>query len=108
MSSVIFFNSQETAGEPIGCPNCRKKLNREQVSLDRLIFECITLIWWKIIEHLHNCKQVISRRGKNENGFKMSKNEKCTCKACKPSAFHCQICDVFVADVVMVAQAPYL
>ena len=48
MSSVIFFNSQETAGEPICCPNCRKKLNREQVSLDRLIFECITLIWLKI------------------------------------------------------------
>ena len=28
-------------------------------------------------------KQVISRRRKNENVFKMSKDEKCTCKACK-------------------------
>ena len=37
-------------------------------------------------------KQVISRRGKNENVCKMSKNEICTCKACKTIIFHCQIC----------------
>ena len=37
-------------------------------------------------------KQVISRRRKNENVFKMSKDEKCTCKACKNTVFHCQIC----------------
>ena len=37
-------------------------------------------------------KHVISRRGKNENVFKMSKNETCTCKACKNTVFHCQIC----------------
>ena len=37
-------------------------------------------------------KQVIWRRRKNENVFKMSKDEKCTCKACKNSVFHCQIC----------------
>ena len=37
-------------------------------------------------------KQVISRRRKNENVFKMSKEEKCTCKACKSTVFHCQIC----------------
>ena len=37
-------------------------------------------------------KQVISRRRKNENVFKMSKNEKCTCKACKNTVFPCQIC----------------
>ena len=36
-------------------------------------------------------KQVISRRRKNENVYKMSKNEKCTCKACKNTVFHCQI-----------------
>ena len=40
----------------------------------------------------HNCKQVISRRRKNENVFKMSKDEKCTCKACKTTVFHCQRC----------------
>ena len=40
----------------------------------------------------HNCKTVISRRRKNENVFKMSKEEKCTCKACKNTVFHCQIC----------------
>ena len=37
-------------------------------------------------------EQVISRRRKNENVFKMSKDEKCTCKACKNTVFHCQIC----------------
>ena len=52
------------------------------------------------IEHLSSyahvvhttAKQVISRRRKNENVFKMSKDEKCTCKACKNTVFHCQIC----------------
>ena len=56
--------------------------------------------WEDKIEHLslyahvvHTiAKQVISRRRKNENVYKMSKNEKCTCKACKNSVFHCQIC----------------
>ena len=37
-------------------------------------------------------KQVISRRRKNENVCEMSKDEKCTCKACKNTVFHCQIC----------------
>ena len=37
-------------------------------------------------------KQVISRRRKNENVYKMSKDEICTCKACKNTVFHCQIC----------------
>ena len=52
------------------------------------------------IEHLSSyahvvqttAKQVISRRRRNENVFKMSKDEKCTCKACKTIVFHCQIC----------------
>ena len=52
------------------------------------------------IEHLSSyahvvhttAKQVISRRGKNENVYKMSKNEKCTCKECKNTVFHCQLC----------------
>ena len=37
-------------------------------------------------------KQVISRRGKNKNVYKMTKNEKCMCKACKNTVFHSQIC----------------
>ena len=37
-------------------------------------------------------KQAISRGRKKENVFKMSKDEKCTCKACKNTVFHCQIC----------------
>ena len=52
------------------------------------------------IEHLSSyahvvhttAKQVISRRRKNENVCEMSKDEKCTCKACKDTVFHCQIC----------------
>ena len=52
------------------------------------------------IEHLSSCayvvhttaKQVISRRRKNENVCEMSINENCTCKACKNTVFHCQIC----------------
>ena len=52
------------------------------------------------IEHLSSyahvvhttAKKVISRHRKNENAFKMSKEEKCTRKACKNTVFHCQIC----------------
>ena len=52
------------------------------------------------IEHLSSyahvvhstAKQLISRRRRNENVFQMSKDEKCTCKACKNPVFHCQIC----------------
>ena len=52
------------------------------------------------IEHLSSyahvvhttAKKVISRHRKNEDVFKMSKHEKCTCKACKNTVFHCQIC----------------
>ena len=52
------------------------------------------------IEHLSSyahvvyttVKQVISRRRKNENFCEMSKDEICTCKACKNTVFHCQIC----------------
>ena len=40
--------------------------------------------------------QVISRRGKNENGREMYNNEHRTCKACKSIVFHCKICK-FVA-----------
>ena len=46
------------------------------------------------IEHLSAQlqKKVISRHRKNENVFKMSKDETCTCKACTNTVFHCQIC----------------
>ena len=52
------------------------------------------------IEHLSSyahvvhttAKQVISSRRKNENVFKMSKDENCTSKACKNNVFHCQTC----------------
>ena len=52
------------------------------------------------IEHLSSyahvvhttAKQVISRRRKNENVFKMSKDDICTCIASKNTVFNCQIC----------------
>ena len=46
------------------------------------------------IEHLSAQlqKKVISRHRKNENVFKMSKDEKRTGKACENTVFHCQIC----------------
>ena len=37
-------------------------------------------------------KQVISRHRKNENVFKMSEDENYTCKVCKNTVCHCQIC----------------
>ena len=40
----------------------------------------------------HGLLEVISSRRKNENVFKMSKDEKCTSKACKNTVFHCHIC----------------
>ena len=51
------------------------------------------------IEHLSSyahvvyttAKEVISRHRKNENVFKISKDEICTRKACKNTVFHCQI-----------------
>ena len=37
----------------------------------------------------HHRRRVISRRRKNENVFKVSKDEKCTCKVCKITVFQC-------------------
>ena len=49
-------------------------------------------IYYHISHVVHTTeKQVISRRGKNENVCEMSRNEKYTCKACKTIVFHCQI-----------------
>ena len=44
------------------------------------------LLSYALVVHT-TAKQVISRRRKNENVFKMSKDEKCTCKACKNTVF---------------------
>ena len=71
--------------------------------LEKCVLTVLELNWNKPLGHkktkLNICdhmrttaKQVISRRRKNENVFKMSKDEICTCKACKKTVFHCQIC----------------
>ena len=44
-----------------------------------------------ICHHMLTSSPQLQNR-KNENVFKMSKDEKCTCKACKDTVFHCQIC----------------
>ena len=62
--------------------NCNQRLGRDK------------------IEHLSSyahvihttAKKVISHHRKDENVSKMSKDEKCTCKACKNTVFQCQIC----------------
>ena len=64
-----------------------------------MLKKCVLTILDKI-DHLSayphvvhiTAKRVISRRRKNENVYRMSKNKKCTCKACKNTVFHCQIC----------------
>ena len=64
--------------------------------LKKCLLTVLELIWNQRLGHkktkLNKTKQEISRRRKNENVYKMSKNEKCTCKACKNTVFHCQIC----------------
>ena len=37
-------------------------------------------------------KQVISCHPLDKNSYRMHKNEKCTCKVCKTTVFHCLIC----------------
>ena len=65
--------------------------------LKKCVLTVLELNWNKT--KLNNCyhmltssKKIISRRRKNEYVFKMSKNEKGTCKACKNPVFLCQIC----------------
>ena len=59
----------------------------------RFEMTCFAVVWmtWAYIVHA-TAKRVILPCGKNENVCEMSKNEKCTCKACKTIVFHCQIC----------------
>ena len=68
-------------------------------ALTILELNCNQRLGRDIIEHLSSyvhvihttAKKVISHHRKNENVFKMSKDEKCTSKACKNTVFQCQI-----------------
>ena len=72
----------------------------EICALTILELNCNQRLGRDIIEHLSSyahvihttAKKVISHHRKNENVFKMSKDAKCTCKACKNTVFQCQIC----------------
>ena len=84
--------------------------NYSAITLEKYVLTILELNWnpWDVasqnchhmLKHLSSyahvvhttAKQVISRRRKNENVFKMSKDEKCTCKACKNTVFRCQTC----------------
>ena len=61
--------------------------------LEKCVLTILELNWNQRLGHKKTKLNsvVISRRRKNENVFKMSKDEKCTCKACKNTVFHCQI-----------------
>ena len=62
--------------------NCNQRLGRDILKICHHMLTSSTQL----------LKKVISHHRKNENVFKMSKDEKCTCKACKTAVFHCQIC----------------
>ena len=77
----------------------------EIIVLEKCVLTILELNWNKRLEHkttkLNICHHMLtsstqlqnrSPRRKNENVFKMSKDEKCTCRACKHTVFHCQIC----------------
>ena len=84
--------------------------------LEKCVLTILELNWNQYLRHkktkiarvVHTTvKQVISPIRKNENVFRMSKDEKCTCmqsvqKYCF-SVPNMQICGVFVAVVVVVA-----
>ena len=72
--------------------------------LEKYVLTILELNWNQILGHKRtklnichhmlcsrrplNSKTVMPRRRKNENVSKMSKDEKCTCKACKNTVFH--------------------
>ena len=72
--------------------------------------------WEEKIEHLSlyahvvhtTAKQVISRRRKKKNVYKMSKDEKCTCKACKFSLSNMQICGVLLPSSSWLLKLPII
>ena len=95
-----YFNINEHEGALNAGKNCFKLQSvKSKVHFEPFYYART----WDIrrqIEHLSSyahvvettAKLVISRRRKNENVFKMSIEEKSTCKACKNTVFHCQIC----------------
>ena len=74
----------QTTIVPIASKNCLLQWNSLQT-------RCRIPTFHAHVVHT-TAKQVILLRRKNEDVFKMSKDEKYTCKACKNTVFHCQIC----------------
>ena len=72
------------------------------IMLEKFVLTILKLNWnqrlgqkrtkLNICHHMLTSSTQLQNRSKNENVFKMSKDEKCTCKACKNTVFHCQIC----------------
>ena len=73
--------------------------------LEKCVLTILKLNWNQRLGHkrtkLNICHHMLasstqrqnrSFRRKNKNVFKMSKDEKCTCKSCKNTVFYCQIC----------------
>ena len=73
--------------------NCSKSLclNILELNWNQLLgHNKTTFVIYAHVVHT-TAKPLISRSRKNENVFKMSKDEKCTCKACKTIVFYCRI-----------------
>ena len=91
-------NSVLVEADGLTCPGHVTHVKRYLVSENQRLghtkttFEHLSFVICHLSFVHTTAKQVISRRRKNENNFKISKDEKCTCKACKGIVFHCQIC----------------
>ena len=68
--------------------------------LEKCVLTIPELNWNQRLGHketkLNICHHMLTSSTQLQNRsfhvFKMSKDEKCTCKACKNTVFHCQIC----------------
>ena len=76
--------------------------------LEKCVLTILELNWNQRLGHkktkLDTCQHMLTSSTRQQNMsfyvvertrinvFKMSKDEKCTCKACKNAVFHCQIC----------------
>ena len=67
--------------------------------LEKCVLNILELNWNQRLGHkakLNICHHMLTSSTQLQNRsfhvFEMSKKEKCTCKACKNTVFHCQIC----------------
>ena len=100
-SGLLFFKHISGAGARVSLlgslSNHDDDGNTSQITLAKCVLTNLGLNWNQRfkVEYLSlyahvvhaTAKEVISRRGKNENACEMFKNNKCMCKACKTIVF---------------------